>query len=102
MWTQISRLSYSEADPSFLELLYTKISVFSTVLILQLRLVFFARSYLRDVVEIAHIFYKIMEKFCNGRVLVQKKGHSRRNIKSKKKQHTKEVTPEIEKVSEYD
>lgn len=40
-----------------------------------------------------------MEKFCNGRVLVQQKRHSRRPIKSKNKQHTKEITPELEKVS---
>lgn len=42
------------------------------------------RAYLRDVVEMVHIFYKMMEKFCNGRVVVQDKSKPRRKKKQTK------------------
>lgn len=61
---------------------------------------YFSRSYLRDVVEIAHIFYKIMEKFCNGRVVVQHKRNPRQAGPSKNKRNRKEPLAEEEKVSE--
>lgn len=47
------------------------------------------RAYLRDVVETAHIFFKIMERFCHGRVVVQNKGRARRKAKPKSKAPTK-------------
>lgn len=43
------------------------------------------RAYLRDVVETAHIFFKIMERFCHGRVVVQNKGRARKKAKAKPK-----------------
>lgn len=39
---------------------------------------------MRDVVETTHIFFKLMEKFCNGSVVVQDK-HKRQHKKSKSK-----------------
>lgn len=40
---------------------------------------------MRDVVETAHLFFKLMEKFCNGSVVVQDKRKSRaKGTKSKK------------------
>jgi hypothetical protein len=44
-----------------------------------------ARAYLRDVVETVNIFFKMLEKFCQGSVVVQTK--SKR--KSQKKRTTK-------------
>lgn len=42
--------------------------------------------YMRDVVEAAHVFFKLMEKFCNGSVVVQDKNKkSRKKSKSTKK-----------------
>lgn len=41
---------------------------------------------MRDVVEAAHVFFKLMEKFCNGSVVVQDKNkNSRKKSKSTKK-----------------
>lgn len=43
------------------------------------------RMYMRDVVETTHIFFKLMEKFCNGSVVVQDKRKSHANGKKAKK-----------------
>ena len=43
------------------------------------------RTYMRDVVETTHIFFKLMEKFCNGSVVVQDKKKSRAKSKKSKK-----------------
>lgn len=40
---------------------------------------------MRDVVETTHIFFKLMEKFCNGSVVVQDKRKSRAKSKKAKK-----------------
>lgn len=51
----------------------------------------FHRSYLRDVIDTANIYLKMMQKFCQGKVVVQKKkksAHSRSN-KPKPKQSFK-------------
>lgn len=40
---------------------------------------------MRDVVETTHIFFKLMEKFCNGSVVVQDKKKSRAKSKKSKK-----------------
>lgn len=45
---------------------------------------FFDRLYMRDVVETTHIFFKLMEKFCNGSVIVQDK-NKRKHKKTKSK-----------------
>lgn len=42
------------------------------------------RAYLADVVEVCHIFCKIMEHFCKGGVLVQRKQTKRRTGKKHK------------------
>lgn len=58
------------------------------------------RVYLRDVVEMVHIFFKMMEKFCNGRVVVQNKRRTQKKSKTKKtKQATKIMTDEEKNVS---
>ncbi|XP_055324474.1 protein timeless homolog [Sitodiplosis mosellana] len=43
------------------------------------------KTYMRDVVETTHIFFKLMEKFCNGNVVVQDKKKSRAKGKKAKK-----------------
>lgn len=50
--------------------------------------IFFRRAYLRDVIEMVHIFFKLMENFCKGGVVVQKKStkkakHSKKSSKNK-------------------
>lgn len=40
---------------------------------------------MRDVVETTHIFFKLMEKFCNGSVVVQDKRKARQKGKKMKK-----------------
>ncbi|XP_031631724.1 protein timeless homolog [Contarinia nasturtii] len=47
-----------------------------------------SKTYMRDVVETTHIFFKLMEKFCNGSVVVQDKRKAR-NKGNKKKKPTK-------------
>lgn len=42
------------------------------------------RAYLREVVEVCHIFYKIMEHFCKDGVVVQKKQQNRKRGRGKK------------------
>lgn len=74
---------------------YSFLFVFVRVRLLHL----LSRAYLRDVVEIAHIFYKIMEKFCKGRVVVQDKRKGRKKGKSKAKKLPKKRTAEEENVS---
>lgn len=58
---------------------------------------------MRDVVETSHIFFKLMEKFCNGSVVVQDKRKSQakrnRGKKAPKSTTQKENTPEEESVS---
>lgn len=49
-----------------------------------LMLHFHFRAYLRDVVEMCHIFCKIMENFCKGGVVVQKKNTKRKKGSSKR------------------
>ena len=43
---------------------------------------------MRDVVETAHIFFKLMERFCNGSVVVQDK----QKMRKKKNRTTKKPT----------
>lgn len=48
---------------------------------------------MRDVVETTHIFFKLMEKFCNGSMVVQDKKKSRaKSKKSKKSQKSAKTT----------
>lgn len=58
---------------------------------------------MRDVVETSHIFFKLMEKFCNGSVVVQDKKKSqakrKRGKKTPKPASEKENSPEEENVS---
>lgn len=57
---------------------------------------------MRDVVETAHIFYKIMEKFCSGRVVVQDKRKTRKKDKTARKASklpSKAKTSDVENVS---
>lgn len=50
---------------------------------------FIVRLYMRDVVETTHIFFKLMEKFCNGSVVVQDKHKRQQKRKKTKKQKSK-------------
>lgn len=60
----------------------------------------FCRAYLGDVVEMVHIFFKMMEKFCNGRVVVQDKRRARKKPKGKsKKAPSQKKSAEEEHVS---
>ena len=65
--------------------------------------VLFNRAYLRDVVEICHIFCKLMEHFCKGNVVVQKANKARRKTTTKKQKPVKkpQMTPEEIQVSCY-
>lgn len=45
---------------------------------------FHHRTYMQDVVETAHIFFKLMEKFCDGTVVVQKRKVPRAKNKTKR------------------
>lgn len=58
------------------------------------------RFYLQDVVEVAHIFFKLLKSFCNGRVIVQTKELKKRRKKSKtqKKNADKQKTSNNEIV----
>lgn len=63
--------------------------------------------YMRDVVETAHIFFKLMERFCNGSVVVQDKQKSRKknNRTTKKPSAAKrnaQTTNDSERVSVLD
>lgn len=79
------------------------VSTFSILFLYLFSWFFNCRAYLRDVVETAHIFYKLMEKFCSGGIVVQdkrkarKKGKGTKSTASKKQQKTK--TTEEENVS---
>lgn len=62
----------------------------------------FNRLYLRDVVETTHIFFKLMEKFCNGSVVVQDKGRSRAKKAKKATSNKSNAKPaEPESVSHF-
>lgn len=54
----------------------------------------FFRAFLRDVVETANIFIKMMEKFCKDSVVVQDKKRSKKrsNKKSKKSDKPQQET----------
>lgn len=58
------------------------------------------RAYMQDVVETTHIFFKLMEKFCNGNMVVQDKRKSRakgkKTKKSKKSTNQNGKTPDDE------
>lgn len=76
----------------------------SVVVVIYLKCLRHCRAYLREVVEMTHIFFKIMEKFCSGRIVVQEKRKKRStNKKSKgkstKKPAEKRQTPEENHVS---
>uniref|UniRef100_A0A182QD94 Timeless N-terminal domain-containing protein n=1 Tax=Anopheles farauti TaxID=69004 RepID=A0A182QD94_9DIPT len=53
------------------------------------------RSYLRDVVEVAHVFFSMLQRFCKGTVRVQQRVKAKRK-KTSKKQPRKEENPEEE------
>lgn len=55
----------------------------------------FHRAYLRDVIEMVHIFFKLMENFCKGGVVVQKKS-TKRAKRSKKSSKNKAATSKPE------
>lgn len=59
------------------------------------------RVYMRDVVETAHIFFKLMERFCKGSVVVQDKQKSRKKTKrtTKKPSNRDAQTTNDEQVS---
>lgn len=59
--------------------------------------------YMRDVVETAHIFFKLMERFCNGSVVVQDKQKSRKKNKRTTKKPSKRnaQATDVEHVSAY-
>jgi timeless len=42
------------------------------------------RAYLRDVIETTHLFFKMLEKFCQGTVRVQGKKRAKPQKKSSK------------------
>lgn len=64
--------------------------------------------YMRDVVETAHIFFKLMERFCNGNVVVEDKQKSRKkNNRGTKKRNAQTTTTSssgrnVERVSVLD
>lgn len=62
--------------------------------------------YMRDVVETTHIFFKLMEKFCNGSMVVQDKKKSRAKGKKGKKSKQKSSSqngkaPDNDEVSRF-
>lgn len=62
------------------------------------------RLYMRDVVETAHIFFKLMERFCNGSVVVQDKQKSRKKNKRASKKPSKrnaQTSNNAERVSVF-
>lgn len=62
------------------------------------------RAYLAEVVEVCHIFCKIMEHFCRGGVVVQKKQTKRNGAKRSNKTSAaakkKPVTPSMKPLTE--
>lgn len=56
------------------------------------------RAYLRDVIETANIFIKMMEKFCKDTVLLQEKKRTKKGERKPKANKKPEPKPQLTEV----
>ena len=54
--------------------------------------IIFTRSYLRDLIELTHIYFKMMEKFCQGTIVVQDKRRGRGKTNKNKRKAAKKAS----------